>query len=237
MKKIAMMTVFVLIFVSIGVSPSFALPLYEDGILENGVFKIDEYIFTVHNKSDDTDTYNATYFGYTGDDYTGFYLGTIEGNTDNAQNFPFITIVEYYYKELTGSELIVNLDEYYKVDNVGDGNLISEDGLLKITFKPNNELGYMTGTWDFLSSSKLVSFYAIKGATEFSLYYVDPQVNDGNWTTRHLLMTKKNGQLVYPEISHFSILDPPLATPEPSTVVLLGFGFLALGVAARRRFK
>ena len=218
-------------------STTFALPFYQDG--DSGVFKVEgtDYEFTVHDKSDSNDEYIDAYYGYIGSDYTGYYLGTIEGNTDNAQNLPFITIVEYYYKELTGEELEINLDEYYKVDNASEGNLISDDGLLAITFEPKNELGYMTGTWDFLSPTKAVSFYAIKGGSEFSLYYVDPQVNNGIWTTRHLLMTKNNGNLVYPEISHFSILDPPLATPEPSTIVLLGFGFLALGVASRRRFK
>ena len=65
MRKIALLSFVVFFFVLASMSTTFALPLFGDPVDGNvsAVFTVEGYEFTVHNKSDSTDSYNATYYG------------------------------------------------------------------------------------------------------------------------------------------------------------------------------
>jgi hypothetical protein len=105
------------------------------------------------------------------------------------------------------------------------GSATSPDGQLTVTWDD----GGKTGTWTFQSYD--VIFYAVKGADEFALYYVDPALiagTEGSWTSRHTLT--KSGQI--PTLSHFSVA---AEVPEPATMLLMGTGLLFLAGFLRRR--
>lgn len=169
------------------------------------------------------DTEAAAFYGYTGGDYTGYYIGTFAGNTntgDPGEEDVLVGLASYYFHYLTGGDLLIASIE--KVDGLG-----GTDGALTVTSDP----GGLTGEWS-LANPYQFGFYAVKGATEFALYYVQPPQSSGDWTTRHLL--NNGGQI--PQISHLSgLTTTTTVVPEPSTAMLLGLGLLGLGAVARRR--
>ena len=209
MKKIVLLAFVVFFGLAASVQAATLLPLWD----------YDPAGFTVVDNSGAGDTYNAAYFGYSGADYSGYYLGTIAGNTDPGY---FVSIIETYYNRLTGMSLTIMAS--YKADPVP-----GTDGPLTVTAAADGK----SGTWSLsVASGYELGFYAVKGGNDFALYYVDPTQREGIWTTRHLLVGSDNN----PEISHFSAA-PTTTTvvPEPSTAMLLGLGLLGLGAVARRR--
>lgn len=168
------------------------------------------------------------YHGYSGQDFTGYYIGTIDGNTDG--NTPLQKVIEYYLGENLDSfsALKVDYDDDYPL------GLSDETGDLFVTWEGDLK----SGTWT-LSSSLGFGFYAVKGGSEFALYFVDPAQSSGNWTTRHLEVGegkgKKDNSPINPEISHLSGVPTQLPVPEPGTLILFGIGLLGLCVMARRR--
>lgn len=166
------------------------------------------------------DTPVNTYKGFISSDYTGYYIGTFEGNTNTGapgDEDVLVGLASYYFSNVIGGSL--SIESILKVDGMS-----GTDGALTVTSDP----GGLTGTWS-LASPYQFGFYAVKGATEFALYYVLPPQSSGDWTTRHLL--NNGGQI--PQISHLSGLTT--VVPEPGTAMLLGLGLLGLGAVARRR--
>ena len=170
-----------------------------------------------------SDIYDNTYFGYTGDDYSGYYLGTIEGNTEHHM----LDAIDYYldYRGWPAREYeITKVDDIEKIE----GNTYTA-GDLRITW----EHDLFSGTWTWSGDDYGLGFYAVKGGPEFALYLVDPADTEGIWTTRHLLNPGGN----IPEISHFAAVEIPKSTvPEPTTMLLFGTGLLGLGILGRRKF-
>lgn len=181
---------------------------------------------------DSTDI-DDVYFGYTGKDYSGYYIGTIIGNDANQDFTPFLNIINYYLAD----ESFISFN-HLKVDykNKNQGYAVSEDKniTLTVTFDVfKDEYEPISGKWS-LNNSYGFGFYAVKGGNEFALYFVDPAKSSGIWTTRHL--TNGNGNN-HPAISHLSGAPTLVHAPEPSSLLLLGGGLLGLGYVVRRRGK
>jgi len=194
-----------------------ALPLWEGGYEAES-----DTIYVVDRSDSDQDTYFASYFGYTGEDYTGYYIGTIQGNTDAY----FIEAIQYYAKEAK-FELNFNLFEEYTANTDGSKGTIFDENSMSIgPLTVEWDTDGKTGTWTFENYD--VIFYAVKGGDEFALYYIPGGANEGEWTTRHLL-TQGN---TIPAISHFTVA---AQVPEPATMLLMGTGLLFLAGFLRRR--
>lgn len=160
--------------------------------------------------------------GYTGDAYSGYYLGTVSGNTDPGN---FIGAAQFWYQTVYGEN--IDLLGNYKVDlddyntEVGSGS----DGILHVTWEDDLH----SGTWA-LDSPYELGFYAVKGANEFALYFVDPSMSIGTWWTGHLL----TGGDTVPGISHFSAA-PTEKVPEPGALLLMGVGLFGIAIFGKRR--
>ena len=184
---------------------------------------IGEKEYRVHDRHADSDTFAESMHGYYGEDYSGYYLGTISGNTD-GRNKPLESIISYYYFLIIGHEMPKS--DIFKVEKSSQDDY-GVNGLLMVSWADD----YKSGTWSINDPASSLIFYAIKGANEFALYFVDPAGQNGLWTSRHLLNNRGN----IPEISHFVGVDPPLAAPEPNSLLMLVFGLTGLGFVARCR--
>jgi PPE-repeat protein len=83
-----------------------------------------------------------------------------------------------------------------------------------------------------ITSTFLVTYYAVKAGDEFRLFEIAPTYTF-SWTTAG--MTNNGGQ--QPDVSHVIWIDPPstVAVPEPATWALMILGFGGAGAMLRQR--
>jgi PEP-CTERM motif len=88
-----------------------------------------------------------------------------------------------------------------------------------------------TGTWQYSPgpNDPPINFYVAKGGNFFNLFSNPDDPNADEWQTP---ANPANGQLF--GLSHLSFYDTESQVPEPTPLLLLGVGLLALRVARRR---
>jgi hypothetical protein len=155
---------------------------------------------------------------------SGEYLGTVIGENDS------VAVIEGVLAQL---HINVDIVSSSKVDFPNTSSPAGSDFTLFMTYTDGNK----SGTWATFSSAvappgaALVDFYVVKGAHEFALYQVSPGASWGTWNVANLRTQRGN----IPEISHFSGYDPPTTSvPEPTTMLLLGFGLIGLAGIRRK---
>jgi len=179
-------------------------------------------------------------FGYLSrsNDYTGFYIGTFEENNNSEDGL--LALIRHFLNDDT-----IELLGYAKHDLPDEFETNEDlDYELNVTVEPADSedlSATYSGTWDVVNtqtnSAETINFYSVKGSTEYALYYVDPALSSGNWTSRHLLTPEEenDGSTSIPALSHFTAMMTTDPVPEPATMLLFGFSLMGLAGMARRK--
>lgn len=159
--------------------------------------------------------------------YSGEWMFTLSGNDSNYGVDNLESAIENWFESAKNETRDVDLVFYDKVDQ----GQSSENGLMTLTYGAGN----LYGTW---ATESPIEFYSVKAGTEFAFYWLSTPLTEGFWTTEHL--HNKGGKV--PAISHLSAwnattAEPPVATPEPGTLILLGMGLLGVLGIARKKFR
>ena len=169
------------------------------------------------------DRSGGTYFGT---NWTGEYLGTIQLNNDSSELLEYL--IGIYLDDPLYS--IVSYDKVDIPENTSSAGSLTND--------TDGDGNFLTVSWDnevksgeWNTSPLYTSFYSVKGSDEFALYYVDPAVISGIWTTAHLL--NNGGQI--PSLSHLDAVTTSAPVPEPTTMLLSGIGLMGMGFYLRRK--
>ncbi|MDM8556884.1 PEP-CTERM sorting domain-containing protein [Desulfococcaceae bacterium HSG7] len=172
-------------------------------------------------------------FGFSGSvgAYTGTYMFTKKGNDSNTPESTIEAEINKFFADHNIIHDEVDLDFFAKVDAPDSAN-----GGLTLTYDATR----LFGTWS--TGDQLIEYYSVKAATQYAFYWIEGGASSGVWSTEHL----KNGGGNIPAISHLSTWNaidsdeppppgPGPAVPEPSTIILLGFGLLGLVAFKRKR--
>ena len=149
------------------------------------------------------------------------YLGLGEGNDKYDEVVTTINNSPYF----TGSKP-VDISFYSKIDYPA-----GETEKLSLTYATDLK----SGKW---STKEPIDFFTVKGANNFTVWWVNPSVSSGTWTTEWLTAGGGNGNksAQQPAISHLSAWTmKSVSIPEPSTMLLLGFGLLGIAFFRRQR--
>jgi len=218
MKRIVLYTILMILGLSLSVHSAWW----------DNVDSLDSYSIFYQNVTGDpvSDGFGT---GYLDDNETwsGYYFGTVSGNTTRNGTDVFAEISSAYYLELTGENFDSTFN--YKVERPDDdGDETSgTDGDLTVNWNDD----YDRGTW-LLSSSLELGFYGVMGGNYFAMYFVNPFQTQGNWWTGHLPDAGNSGSP--PAISHLAATGTA-QVPEPTVMLLLGVGFAGIALFGRKR--
>ena len=74
------------------------------------------------------------YYGYTGDDYSGYYIGTISGNDASNKFAPFLDIIKYYLDDKFFSSFTQLKVGYEDYEGLEQGSSEDKGITLTVTF-------------------------------------------------------------------------------------------------------
>ena len=164
--------------------------------------------------------------------FTGIYIGTVTqtpppGGGNQIVESEMVDLIKYFLGDSDYSAEI-----FLKADVSSSGGTDTE-GL--VTLNVTSILDLKSGNWEITDSDPLkdyaLSFYGVKSSTEWAMYYVDPALSSGKWSTVHLLNQNDKPR----KISHFGGVAESSPVPEPATMLLFGTGLAGLAAVARRR--
>ena len=183
----------------------------------------DGIVYEITDRHQGTDQWDGSAGGYSGTGFAGYYLGTVT-NQNNDSLADIENLIRAYLDDQS-----YTTQAYLKSDE--------DPADLGITYAASSDLA---GSWSMESPdiSGLVSFYAVKGAKEYALYYMDQPMLSGDWTTAHLLTPNGKNQ---PGLSHLSVsvTSESEPVPEPATLwlLVLGLAILIALTSKRMTFK
>lgn len=140
--------------------------------------------------------------------YTGTYMFTVSGNDNDVNNVE--QLVNQWFSDRGMDDVDLNFSMKLEEGQFGlDGYGYS---------------GTKSGTW---FAPSLVDFYSVKGGNQYAMYWVNPALSSGLFTTSHLV----NGGGKNPTLSHISFWTSERGyneTPELSTLTLFMLGLFAM---------
>jgi len=176
-------------------------------------------------------------FGFSGSAvaYTGTYMFTMSGNDSNTPEDEIEAMIDGWFAINDPTHDPIDLDFYAKVDAPDEG-----DSVLGVKYDGNSE-DSVSGTW---LSDVAVEFYSVKAGNGgggkkggFAFYWLgEGGATSGEWSTELGLGSKGLSHLsVWNSVGPGDPDDPTDPVPEPSTIILLGFGLLGLAAFKRKR--
>ena len=155
---------------------------------------------------------------------TTIWLGTLSGNDPSSPSADVSDLESY----LAQKGYNVDLEFYAKVEFPSEATT-DGSGELTLDYVLSADGESRSGTW---YTDDEISLFSVKTGKSYALYWLDPAATSGTWNTSDL---SDKG------ISHFSAWTvvteaPPrlYPNPEPTTVLLFGFGLLGIARISRR---
>lgn len=147
--------------------------------------------------------------------YTGTYMFTAGGN-DKAKNIDQIEdLINQWFSD---EGLLYQADMEYLGKIEEDGS--TEGGNFDVFWGDDT---HTNGTW---LAPELVKYYSVKAGPRYSMYFVDPEITTGLFSTEYELKSKTMSHISF--WTNQGSYRTPSPTPEPTTSVLFGLGLLVL---------